>query len=330
MNYDYVGREEQLCGVECYRLEGGKGDGLRLAHVRNGLGLELTVSPDRCADISRLTFLGRNMSYFSPCGYVAPAYYDDRDTGFLKSFTAGFLTTCGLTAVGAPCTENGEYFPMHGTVGNTPAEYFSWRQSEKELILEAEVRDARLFGRKLKLQRQIRCSKEANVFTVSDTVTNFGEDEEQILILYHMNIGYPLLSENSELYIPSASVTPRSEKAARNLATRLQMLPPQPHYEEECFFHRYDGPGKAMIFNPDIGLGLGITFDTAVLDRLCQWKMMGRQDYVLGLEPGNCTPDGRTAMAEQGLRKTLKPGESQTYAVTVTLYDNKSAWEAEK
>lgn len=327
---DYLGRQEQVCGVESYRLEGGKGDGLRLVHVRNGQGLEFTVCPDRCSDIYRLTFLGRNMSYFSPCGYVAPAYYDDRDVNFLKSFTAGFLTTCGLTTVGTPSTENGEYFPMHGTINGTPAEYFTWRQNDDEIILEAEVRDARVFGRKLRLLRQIVCSKRENAFTIRDTVENFGEHEESIMILYHMNMGYPLLSEKSELYIPSKAVTPRSEKAAQNIDTHLQMLPPQPHYEEECFFHQFDGEGKAMIYNPDIDLGLGITFDAAVLDHLCQWKMMGKQDYVLGLEPANCTPDGRVAMKEQGKRKTLKPGESQTYEVQVRLYDGKDAWEAAK
>lgn len=330
MYNDYLGREEQICGVESYRLEGGKGDGMRLVHVRNGQGMELTVTPDRCADISRLTFMGRNMSYFSPCGYVAPAYYDDRDSNFLKSFTAGFLTTCGLTTVGTPSTEDGEDFPLHGNIGNTPADYFGWRQTDSEIILEAEVRDARIFARKLRLQRQIICSKQENGFTIRDTVTNFGEDEEPIMILYHMNMGYPLLSETSEVYIPSRSVTPRSEKAAQNLDTHLQMLPPQSHYEEECFFHEYDGPGKAMIYNPDIDLGLGITFDTAALDHLCEWKMMGKQDYVLGLEPGNCTPDGRVAMKEQGIRKTLKPGESQTYEVTVRLYAGKAAWDAAK
>ncbi len=219
---------------------------------------------------------------------------------------------------------------MHGTIGNTPAEYFTWRQNDKEIILEAEVRDARLFGRKLKMERVITCSKEENTFTISDTVTNMGEDEEPIMILYHMNIGYPLLSEKSELYIPSKSVTPRSEKAANNIDSHLEMLPPQSHYEEECFFHQYEGEGKAMIYNPDIDLGLGITFDSAVLDHLCQWKMMGKHDYVLGLEPANCTPDGRVAMKDQGKRKTLKPGESQVYAVTVRLYNGKAAWEAAK
>ena len=103
----YYGHESQLFGVEEYRLTGGKGDGMRLLQVRNGKGLDFTVSADRCADISRLHFRGENCGFFSANGYVAPAYYDDKEAGWLKNFTAGFLTTCGLLAVGSPCTDEG-------------------------------------------------------------------------------------------------------------------------------------------------------------------------------------------------------------------------------
>ena len=93
MNNKYIGHENQIYGVEEVRLVGGKGDGMRLFQVRNGKGLEFTISADRCADISRLSFKGDNFGYFSACGYVSPQYYDKTGLEFLKSFTAGFLTT---------------------------------------------------------------------------------------------------------------------------------------------------------------------------------------------------------------------------------------------
>ena len=43
----YLGHPSQLYGVEEHRLVGGKGDGMRLFEIRNGRGLELTVSADR-------------------------------------------------------------------------------------------------------------------------------------------------------------------------------------------------------------------------------------------------------------------------------------------
>ena len=65
----YIGHTSQLYGIEEHRLVGGKGDGMRLLQVNNGRGLSFTVSADRCADISRLSFKGNNFGYFSPCGY---------------------------------------------------------------------------------------------------------------------------------------------------------------------------------------------------------------------------------------------------------------------
>ena len=78
-------------------MVGGKAEAMLFFPGRNGLGLEFAVSADRTADITRLTFQGANMSYISPCGYAAPTYYDREGAGFLKSFTSGFITTCGLT-----------------------------------------------------------------------------------------------------------------------------------------------------------------------------------------------------------------------------------------
>ena len=83
----YIGHELQLYGVEEVRLQGGKGDGMRMLNVRNGKGLELTISLDRCADIVRASLKGDNYGYFAPCGYVAPQYYDDKDAGFLRNRT---------------------------------------------------------------------------------------------------------------------------------------------------------------------------------------------------------------------------------------------------
>lgn len=117
----YIGHPSQLSGVEEYRLIGGKGDGMRLLQVRNGLGLEFTVSADRAADITRLTYEGVNYSYISPSGYVAPAYYDQQEFGFLKSFTCGFLTTCGLSNIGVPTEDESGKTGLHGTISHIPA-----------------------------------------------------------------------------------------------------------------------------------------------------------------------------------------------------------------
>lgn len=322
----YIGHESQLYGVEEHRLVGGKGDGMRLLQVKNGKGLEFTVSADRCADISRLTFKGMNMGYFSPNGYVAPAYYDDQGDGFLKSFSCGFLTTCGLNSVGIPCEDGGETLPLHGSIGNLPADQIYWLIENQEIHIHAIIRDERIFSHKLVLYREIICPLTENKIIIRDKIVNNGDKEYPVEILYHMNMGYPLLSENSELYIPSGAVVPRNARAAEGIDTWDQIIPPQANFEEQCYFHNFNKNGIAGIFNSEIGVGLQISFDATSLKYFTQWKMMGERDYVLGLEPGNAHPDGRAKMREEGALTVLQPEESVTYEVTVTMVDGKKEW----
>lgn len=323
MNNPYIGHDSQLFGVEEHRLVGGKGDGMRLFQIKNGKGLEFTVSADRCADISRLSYKGDNFSYFSPCGYVAPAYYDGQGTGFLKSFTAGFLTTCGLRAVGSPCTDMGEDLPLHGTIGNTPAENVCAYTDEAAIHLYATVRDTAIFGPKLILKRHITCSLKENRITVEDTVTNQGDAPSPLMILYHMNMGYPLLSEYAKLKIPSVKVTPRDDHAAEDIDTWNKVLMPQTGFQEQCYYHTFSGEETACasLYNPELKKGLKISFDPENLNCFTQWKMMGVKDYVMGLEPGNCYPDGRDVMRQQGRLTEILPGEAHSFRIDIDIID---------
>ena len=81
-----------------------------------------------------------------------------------------------------------------------------------------------------------------------------------------------------------------------------------------------DADGKAGIYQPKLNVGLEISFDASKLDGFVEWKMMGVRDYVLGLECGNCYPDGRDVMRKTGMLKFLKPGEAVDYHVDIKLY----------
>ena len=318
----YIGHDSQIYGVEEHRLVGGKGDGMRLLEANNGKGLMLSVSADRALDIARLRFRGINMSYFSPVGYVAPAYYDSIGTNWLHSFTAGFLTTCGLEAVGSPCTDEGEVLPLHGSLANRPCEQVYWTEESDELVLHGTVKDETIFGRKLRLHREIHISLRENRFRIHDVIENTGDRVEPLEILYHMNMGYPLLDEDSIVMIPSCEVRPRNEHAAEDMENCLTMEKPTPGYEERCYYHFFpDRNGSASIYQPKLKMGLSITYDAEALDGFVEWKMMGVRDYVLGLECGNCLPDGRDVMRRTGMLKFLAPGERKEYTVTVSLYE---------
>lgn len=316
----YIGHRTQVSGVEEHRLVGGKGDGMRLYEATNGLGLELTASPDRNGDITRLRFRGIQMNYMSPCGYVAPAYYDETGANWLKSFTAGFLTTCGLNGVGTPCVDEGEEIPLHGSIANQPCAASYFTEDEKQIVLHFTTYDETIFGRKLSLNREIIVSKTENSFMICDEIENTGDADTPYEILYHINMGYPLLDENSVIEIPAASVTARDEHAAEDLANWMHMEKPTAGYQERCYYHKFpDANGRASIYQPRLDTKLTITFDASELDGFVEWKMMGVRDYVLGLECGNCYPDGRDVMRRTGMLKFLAPGEKKRYWVKVEL-----------
>ena len=314
----YIGHQSQSHYIEEHRLVGGKGDGMRLLEVNNGNSLMFTVSVDRAGDMSRLFYKGVNLGYFAPCGYVAPSYYDCNGIGFLKSFTAGFLTTCGLTAVGSPCSDNCEDLPLHGTIGNTPAENVIYYADEIALHIKLTVRDARLFSHKLVLEREYEIPLDKNEIILKDTVTNIGFETAPYEILYHFNMGYPLLSEKAVVTVESNGVYPRNDRAAEGLGKELVMEEPQTGFEEQCYYFDMVN-GYTKIYNPEIGFGVSLNYDIKELPFFTEWKMMGASDYVLGLEPGNCTPDGRDVMREKGLLQFIEPGKSKTQTIVIRI-----------
>ena len=224
------------------------------------------------------------------------------------------MTTCGLTAVGSPCTDNGEELPLHGTISNTPCENYSYEETESEITVKAQVRDAAIFAHQLILEREYRISKTENKVLLCDKIKNIGSAEAPLEVLYHCNIGYPLLSENTVLDIPASVTEPRNDHAKKGLSDCLKMEKPQRGYEEMCYYHTLS-QGKVSAYSPDIKKRVTISFDTAELPCFVEWKMMGEQDYVLGLEPGNCLPDGRDVMRQKGMLEFLKPDEEKRHHI---------------
>ncbi len=325
---NYYGHTTQFFGVEEHRLIGGRGDGMRLLQARNGKGVEFTISADRCADLSRVSYKGINLNYMGVGGYAAPAYYDDRGDHFLKTFNCGFLTTCGLSNIGIPQKDGEEDLPLHGTIGNQPADHIWYTTSDEMIEIHAHVPEMQIFRQKMELDRVISCPVGGNTLTIHDTVRNLGSHAEPMLLLYHMNMGYPLLSEDSILSINSEKVTPRNDHAAEDLDTWMKMSRPTADFEEQCYYHEFDSKmACAKIFNPVFGVGLAIRFDSRTLPYMCEWKMMGEKDYVLGLEPMIATLDGRSGLRESGQLPYIEAGEQREFEVCVEFFDSKEMFD---
>ncbi len=325
--YKYVGDLSQLCGIKEYFLAGGKAKGIKAFDVKNGSGLEFTVLADRCLDIEGLSFRGTNFSYISKSGVVAPEYYDEKGIGFLRSLFSGFLTTCGLRNVGSPCESNGEYFPLHGRISNTPAEEVcartEWIDGIPVMTIKGKMREARLFGENLVLSRTITCKYGENKVQIRDTVENIGFRREVIMLLFHFNLGFPLLDEDAVLVTPLNKLIPRDKEAEKGELIYNSSQKPTPEYLEQVFYQDLktdkDGNTCVALINKKLGLGVAIEFSKKQLFNFTQWKQMGEGDYVMGMEPCNCYVGGRVDPRNQPVMEYLEGGESRNFDLTITV-----------
>jgi len=56
---------------------------------------------------------------------------------------------------------------------------------------------------------------------------------------------------------------------------------------------------------------------------MTEWIMTGQQDYVVGLEPGNCLPEGRVEARKNGRLAMLEPGERKEINLEIGVLTDK-------
>lgn len=325
-----IGGMDQLAGVKLVEAGDGLARGSRQFHVWTGSGLTFDVQAERALDIAACRYKGIPLAWISSVGEAHPAYYDPAGQGWLRSFTGGLLTTCGLDQWGPPNEDMGEELGQHGRVSNLPARYVSysagWSGEEYEIEISGEVRQTRVFGENLILRRRIATRLGSSAIRIEDVVTNEGFAPHPHMILYHLNLGFPLLSEDAQLLVDAAETTPRDPEAAAGADAWMRFQPPTPGYQEQVFLHRPRADKAGMVQvevrNPRLGLGLRLRYDSTTLPYLMEWKMMGEGMYVLGVEPANCgVMEGRAAARAAGVLSMLEPGESRRYGLSVEVVE---------
>jgi hypothetical protein len=320
-----VGNMDQIAGVRTVLLDDANERPARAALFHTGSGLEFTVMLDRCLDIPYAAFQGKAMGWRSTTGDVAPQYYEAEGIRWLRSYFGGLVTTCGLTNVGAPGPDsalrgNG----LHGRIGNLPARNLrvvqEWQGNDYVLSVTGTMRETAVFGENLTLTRTVSTKLGDKRIWIQDVVTNEGFNPVKLMLLYHCNLGWPAVDAGSRVIAPSRQVAPR-DATARDGGDRWNVLDaPTHHYAEKVYFHdmaaKRDGAVTVAVVNEHLkdGLfGVYVKYNRNELPRFAQWKMMGEQDYVVGLEPCNCGVEGREVDEQLDLLHTLRPGQSQSF-----------------
>ena len=326
-----VGNAAQIGGTRHYVLSEGRAKGVAAIDFDTGSGLRFTVLPDRGMDISSATFRGTNLVYLTPNGEAGAAYYEPQGLGWLRTFFGGLLTTCGLNHFGAPGRDGDEELGLHGRHATTPAAHVrdDSRWVGDEYVLEASgvCEDAVLFGDRLRLTRTVSARIGENRLQICDVVENFGYRPSPFTILYHINLGFPLLDASSRVQIGAAYSAPHDAVSAQDMERMFECSAPVPGYREQNFTHRMaadaEGDAYAALVNPRLhgGLGVYVRFDARTLPWLNEWKMLGEGDYVLAIEPCNAPAQTRAVLRQDGTLPFLAPGETREMRLEIGVLE---------
>lgn len=323
----YFGDPSCVAGVRRFELREGRARGTRITEVRTGSGLAFEVNESRGMDLGRVSYRGIPVSYASYNGEVAPNYYEPADDGWLRSYAGGLLVTCGLSSTGSPEVDGGERLPMHGRISNIPAEGVCVEQvttpeGSRAWRVSGYAREAKALNSNLVLKRTITAVEGEKSLLIEDEVENQGFEDTEFMLLYHFNIGHPVIDEGSRLLTHSTSVVPRDEDAAAQPEPYNEYLAPTPHYKDIVYYHELesvDGRATSAIINESAGLGVYLAYETEGLDCFTQWKFLGEGNYVAGMEPGNAYVGGRSKERAAGRVKILPARSSKHYKIKVGL-----------
>jgi hypothetical protein len=320
-----VGDVSQIGGVRVHTLSDGVERGVRAAEFRTGSGLNFTVLVDRGLDISTAEYKGQPLAWRSSTGDTSPAYYEEPGLGWLRSFYGGLVVTCGLTYAGAPNVDQGKPLGLHGRVSNLPASNVyadaAWEDDSYDMWVQGKVRETAVFGENIELSRRISARLGEPKIWIHDVVTNLGYQETEHMILYHINVGFPVIDAGSRLIAPVLSHKPRDADAEIEKELYADFSAPIEGFRERVYYLEMaasaDGSVGAALVNPGFkggdGFGFYMRYSKQELPKFTEWKMMGQGTYVVGMEPANCWVEGRAKERERGTLQFLKPGEAREY-----------------
>lgn len=319
------------------RLGGGLRDGVDLVEIDNGR-LRLDIVPTRGMGLWKVWQSDWEIGWTSPLrGPVNPALvplWEPSGIGWLSGFDE-LLCRCGLESNGAPeFDDQGRLkYPLHGKIANLPAQKVELTidGDAGEISLAGEVEERRIFGNQLRLRSTYRTRVGESGFRVIDEVENPGSGPAEMELLYHINLGQPLLGAGSQLVAPVKTLVPRNARAAEGVASWDSYGPPQAGFVEQVYLMDLLADAasntRVLLKSPRGEHGVSLTFNIQQLPKFTLWKCTQaiEDGYVTGLEPGVNFPNPRSYEKEQGRVVTLGPGQRRTFEIGFEIHTNAAA-----
>jgi hypothetical protein len=325
-----VGLVRQAMAADLVTRGDGWERGVRSVLLQNDrISIEVVV--DRALDIASARVRQIPIAWRSPTEIVAPWFVENSGFGPHRGFFGGLLTTCGLDHIGAPVARSAERFgyraratdafPMHGRISGSPARLSAYGVSEAdgglEAFVEGVVTQVAVFGEYLALTRRISIAYGSAVIRVDDHVANHGYASSPLAVMYHVNMGWPVVAPGARVKTPPRRLRGEGDNSpvrapSAGAAERVWIFAADPDGQ---------GRGTAGIANAHVdaasAAGARLTWDATALPTLVQWEMANvAGHYVIGLEPSTAftsdAPDGTGF-------PILEPGQSKRLGVAIEL-----------
>ncbi|MBL8827396.1 MAG: aldose 1-epimerase family protein [Planctomycetaceae bacterium] len=318
-------------------LRGGLRDGVEIIEVDNG-ALRLTIVPTRGMSLWKMWTGEHEIGWRSPVrGPVHPKFVQldaPNGVGWLQGFDE-LLVRCGLESNGAPQFKpTGELeYPLHGRIGNLPAHQVEVTvdPERQEIRVSGEVDEGRLFGNRLRLKATYVTKFNSTRVGVIDEVTNPGAVPSELELLYHINVGHPLVTGGARVHCPVKKLVPRTPHAASLVKSWNEYPAPQPGVPEVVYFmelaHDAQGRTRALLEGAHGERGLSVLYRREQLPYFALWKApQALEDgYVTGLEPTINWPNPRSFEKEHGRVATIAPGTTRRFEVDLEVHDTPAA-----
>ena len=313
---DRLPSRDQLARVEQFESIDGPSRGARRIRVVTGGGLDLDLHPDRALDIGHVSVHGIPVSWISGSGFAPQGAYEPTGTGWLATFGGGLLATCGLRSSGAPSTDQGEDFGLHGRIGSTPAAVSRVERTADAILVEGTVLEGSVFGERLELCRRLELPLGGTSIRIVDRVRNAGRVPTPLMALYHLNFGLPLVYDGTEVVVPFAEAEPRDPDSAARMDSFARLGAPEHGVVERVVRYGFGGAAPtASIVNARLGLACDIRA-SETLPHLFEWSWSTAGAYALGVEPATSSAlGGRADARATGELAELAPGEERELVV---------------
>lgn len=320
-----------IADIRLVAAEDGPGRGQRILLARNALGVQFEVAVDRGFDIAALSYKGINLGWFGPNRQPSPgATTEDGGRGILRAFD-GFLVTCGLDQFGVSAEGPGDHFiyphrptvhyPFHGRIALQGAELtghgLDMEADEPVLWCEGIVRQTVLFGEVLSLRRRIELPVFGQTIRMRDKISNDGYRPARHGVLYHFNLGYPLLDRDSRLF---------GDCDAKDVAgfAAVPAVPADDFVElvDAVSLKPKDGSTSVGLSNPALGISLAIRQKTEQLPELMMWRCYQSGIMALGIEPHTKLSADRLGHEGGNNPDFIEAGAVRRYELDVVIVDS--------